>query len=244
MSLLHPDPPKKNGRKTKKKASENRNRGLPARRHLGAYASGTSRAKRAGLRALKGKSPKTLRNERLRKKKAVRKKPAFDFPVIKKDARLFQLGPVLTPIEFFDALAAILAKSGLSFADMKPTEKRFAKAIESIPDNRHHARLRIQAGPHHLYCRIMFDDARDFISSDEMLCEYEDWLQRHCGFEFDYPAAAVLPTPDEVARWIITQFGAYVLGRARLTLLSREFREALPQIAREAMELTYPRSDS
>ena len=241
MSLLHQDPSKKAGRRTKKTLND-RNRGLPARTYIGKVFPADALPKRAGHRAPKGKSPKAIRDARIQKKRPVQKKGSLSPPAKKKDLRLFELNPLPTPLEFFVKLLATLTmESGFYFKEVEPTENRFSKAVESVADDRHHATVKIQAGPKDFHCRIWFADPRKLSTLDSILLEFEEALQADCGLEIHYWDQETLMSSFETdARVIVNTFGAYALARARLAAPTQEFRDNLSHLVREAKQLMRP----
>lgn len=153
-----------------------------------------------------------------------------------------------SPIALMHGVIAALNDCSIFFAAMKkPTENRFTLAWESVPDERHHATIRIQAGPEWFYCRIFFTPLQALLDTDLIMLEMERELQGYCGLEIERDATSTIThqgmkdvTAAGVALRIFAKFSAYVTGRARCEISSEKMRRRAKRIARDAMQIGVP----
>lgn len=153
----------------------------------------------------------------------------------------------ISPIDLMHGVIAALNDCGIFFHLAQATEDRFTFHWQSVPDDRHHATIRLQAGPDWFYCRIFFAPLSSLLDTDLILLEMERELQGQCGFEIERSATSTMThrrmddmTAAGVALTIFSRLSAYVVGRARCEIYAEKMRQEARQIARDALTIGMP----
>lgn len=187
-----------------------------------------------------------------RKKKSARKKHTSVASQVTESAKAISAALIgrkmpISPIDLMHGVITALNDCGVFFQMIPATENRFTLAWQSIPDERHHATIRLQAGPEWFYCRIFFTPLKALLDTDLILLEMERELQRHCGIEIERCATSTMThqtmkgmTAAEVALKIFAKFSAYVTARARCELPSEQMRRTAVEIVHNAMQIGMP----